>query len=145
MNDLAKARRHAERSVELNPTIPGTHMQVGRLHMQDNQVFPAAVSLDRAFQLGEQGTDERLLYANVLTRVGRFEESEVQYRILLLRQFDFGSALAGIIDVRMVKGDLQGAAEAANHALAKAPDHPMVQKVIMSLRERIKAAEGFRP
>ncbi len=145
MNDLAKARRHAERSVELNPTIPGTHMQLGRLHMQNDQVFPAAVSLDRAFQLGEQGTDERLLYANVLTRVGRFDESVAQYDILLQRQPGLGSALAGLIDVHIVRGDLQGAVAAANRALANAPDDPMVQKLVKSLQERIRSSQGSRP
>jgi len=145
MNDLAKARRHAARSVELNPTIPGTHMQLGRLHMQDDQVFPAAVSLDRAFQLGEQGTDERLLYANILTRVGRFDESVEQYGILLERKPDFGSALAGLIDVHIVRGDLQGAAAAANRAIANAPDDPMVQKLVRSLQDRIKSSQGSRP
>lgn len=137
-NDLSQAHRHAQRSAELNPTLPETHLQVGRIHLLNNDVFAAADAYTRAFNLGVQDIDERLLFANMLTRTGRFGESASQYMIVLNQQPSNGQALAGMIDVYMVSGDLERAARAAQTAMANAPEHPMVQKVFNSLQTRIR-------
>ena len=68
-NDLVRARRHAQQCVELNPTLPDGHLQMGRVHMLNNDTQDAARSYDRAFELGLQDVNERLILANLLTRV----------------------------------------------------------------------------
>ena len=136
--DLSQAHRHAQRSAELNPTLPEAHLQVGRIHLLNNDVFAAANAYSRAFDLGAQDIDERLLYANMLTRTGRFGDSAAQYMIVLKQQPSNGQALGGMVDVYMVSGDLERAARAAQIAMAKAPEHPTVQKVFSSLQARIR-------
>ena len=136
--DLSQAHRHAQRSAELNPTLPEAHLQVGRIHLLNNDVFAAANAYSRAFDLGAQDIDERLLYANMLTPTGRFGDSAAQYMIVLKQQPSNGQALGGMVDVYMVSGDLERAARAAQIAMAKAPEHPTVQKVFSSLQARIR-------
>ena len=144
-NDLVRARRHAQQCVELNPTLPDGHLQMGRVHMLNNDTQDAARSYDRAFELGLQDVNERLILANLLTRVGRFEDSLRQYQNVLKQQPANGQALAGVVDVFMVSGNLEQAGRAAQIAMARAPKHPTVQQVVNSLQSRIRLQESTSP
>ena len=144
-NDLTRARRHAQQCVKLNPTLPDGHLQMGRVHMLNQEITPAAASYARAFELGVQSVEERLVYANLLTRTGQFEGSLRQYRNVLQQQPANGQALAGVIDVFMVSGNLEQAGKAAQIAMARAPEHPTVRQVINSLQSRIRQQGNISP
>ena len=67
---------HAIAAAKANPLLPQAYLQQARLHLLNNEMPKAVPSLDEAFRLGVQDPQERLQYAHVLLRVGRFEEAE---------------------------------------------------------------------
>ena len=113
--------------------------------MLSQEITPAASAYARAFALGVQAVEERLVYANLLTRTGQFEGSLRQYRNVLQQQPNNGQALAGVIDVFMVSGNLEQAGKAAQIAMARAPEHPTVQQVVSSLQSRIRQQGNISP
>jgi tetratricopeptide (TPR) repeat protein len=144
-DDLTRARRHAQQCVQLNPTLPEGHLQMGRIHMLNSNIPQAAQSYARAFELGVQDIDERLVLANLLTRIRQFDASLRQYQNVLKQQPANGQALAGVVDVFLVSGNLEQAGQAAQVAMARAPDHPTVQQVVKSLQSRIRQQGNTTP
>ncbi|MEE2907438.1 MAG: tetratricopeptide repeat protein [Planctomycetota bacterium] len=75
-NNQSLSMNHAIASTKANPMFPDPHLQMGRLFLLNNDLPNAVQSLDEAFRLGVQIPRERLQYAHVLLRVGRFQEAE---------------------------------------------------------------------
>ncbi len=137
LKNMTLARRHAARAVELNPKMGEAHLQFARLALADDNIFPAATAMDRAFEYGIQDPESRLMYAHVLTRTGRFDEAQGQYMRVLELDRNRGICWAGLADIHLLRNDLVSAAETIQEGLARAPDDPQVQKLAQLVKQRI--------
>jgi TolB-like protein/cytochrome c-type biogenesis protein CcmH/NrfG len=71
----AQARAAALKALDLDDTLAEAHIALGRMRFYEWDWAAADASFSRGLELNPTATPARILYANFLTAMGRFEES----------------------------------------------------------------------
>ncbi|MDG2423067.1 MAG: tetratricopeptide repeat protein [Phycisphaerales bacterium] len=118
------AFNHAVAAAKYNPLLPQAHLQVARLFLIQDNTDRAVLALDEAFRLGIQDPKERLHYAHVLLRTGRFQEAERHAQQVTTVDSSNPFAWGVLAETRHAQGNNLGAIEAVRNGIQVAPGHP---------------------
>ena len=131
------AMNHALRSIQINPSMTAAHLQLGRLYILNEDLPKAALTLDKAFELGVEDPNERLQYANVLMRARR--PSDAEREAILVTQVSPGNALGWCVLAESLYAQFKRdeAFQALSEGLKVLPRN---QSILM-MRQRFEAFE----
>jgi tetratricopeptide (TPR) repeat protein len=113
--DLARAIDFYRKATEINPGFSTAYNLMGYAYRQNNQFADAEKSFQRYIELIPNDPNPYDSYAELLLKMGRFDESIAQYRKALAIDANFLNAYQGIAMALLYQGKAQEAAtELAN-------------------------------
>ncbi len=111
-----------ERVVELRPTFPQAHLNLGLVRERAHDASAARASYERALELDPWFVPARLNLGSLLASEGRLGDAAGQYRRVLELEPESAEALFGLATVLERQGHLEEAAASYRGALAADPD-----------------------
>ncbi|HET6922263.1 MAG TPA: tetratricopeptide repeat protein, partial [Anaeromyxobacteraceae bacterium] len=156
--DAKGAAQHFRKAIELDGRYAAAHNQLAYAQIQLGDLSGAERSLKRYIELRPAFPNPYDSYAELLMKMGRFDESIAQYEKALAKAPGFVNALAGIGNDQTFKGEHARARETYQRMLDAAANPPMklqalalraasfvhegrVDDAIAALDERIALAE----
>jgi len=106
-NNLEAAIRSYERAVEVDTAYALAYMYIGYAHSNLGEQDKAIASMKRYIRLAPDGADPRASYADVLMRVGRYDEALEQYQKALSLKPDYWYCFERIGTIDAIKGRLK--------------------------------------
>jgi len=119
--NLPQAAVHLRKATTIDPSFAPAYNLLGYVHMNLAQYADAEAAFRKYVELLPDRPNPYDSYAEMLMKVGRYDESIAQYRKALEKDGSFVSSLAGIGANQLFKGDYQAARESFEQERAKAP------------------------
>ncbi|MDG2054963.1 MAG: tetratricopeptide repeat protein [Phycisphaerales bacterium] len=126
---LQPALNHAQFAIKLMPHLPAAYLQAARVYLRSDQQPQAIDALDRAFSLGADQNNDRIMYGQVLLTNGRFEEARSQLRAATDSAPESSTAWAGLALAVINLGDEQEGRDYLKRAQMLRPNDPFVIQV----------------
>jgi len=120
------AERSFARSLELQPSAPETHQNLGRMQLALRRPREAAASFERALALRPSHAEDRLLLAQALETAGETERAEELARALASELPQRVEPLLVLATAALKRRDAAAALEALERALALEPRNALV-------------------
>ena len=116
-----EAERSFERALELQPSAPESHQNLGRMHATQGRWEEAARSFEKCVSLRPGHAEDRLLLAQAWQTLGRTEEAEALARELALELPDRAEPLIVLAAAALKRSDSATALTLIERALALEP------------------------
>lgn len=126
---LQPALNHAQFAIKLMPHLPAAYLQAARIYLRNDQQSQAIDALDKAFSLGADQINDRIMYGQVLLNNGRFDEARSQLRAATDSAPESGTAWAGLALAAISLGDDQKGRDYLKRAQMLRPNDPFVIQV----------------
>ena len=121
-----EAERSFARSLELQPSAPETHQNLGRMQLARGQAAEAAASFEHALALRPGNAEDRLLLAQALETAGETARAEELARGLAAELPRRVEPLLVLATAALKRRDAAGALEPLERALALEPRNALV-------------------
>jgi tetratricopeptide (TPR) repeat protein len=117
------AERSFARSLELQPSAPETHQNLGRMYVTQGRFAEAAQAFERALALRPGNAEDRLLLAQALESAGEHERAETLARTLIEELPERDEPLLVLATAALNRRDSATALEALDRVLTLEPRH----------------------
>jgi len=120
--DLDAALRHYENATALDPRFASAYNLIGYAHSRLGDYGAAEQAFKQYITLRPGSPNPYDSYAELLMKMGRYDDSIAQYQKALEKDPRFSSALAGIGHNALFKGDYAGARQSYQREFDQAPN-----------------------
>lgn len=101
LGDTEAAYACWRRAAELAPRDPTPRFNLGRNLQLEGRTLDAVAELSAALELAPDATPARILLADAMTHLGRFDDADFHYREALWRNPACGDAWRGLANIKM--------------------------------------------
>ncbi len=116
--DFPEARKHFERSVDINPNNPDTWNNLGNTCVKEHDNARACIAFEKVLELDRSRQDAAFNLAVCLNKLGRVEEAELVLTRLLNQRADHPGAWSTLGAVQQAQGKQEEALASYDRCLA---------------------------
>ncbi|HCV43473.1 MAG TPA: hypothetical protein DGH68_08300 [Bacteroidetes bacterium] len=137
------AIRSYERAVEIDTSYALAIMSLGYAYSTTGEQVKAVYQMERYIRLVPDAADPRASYADILLRVGRYDEALDQYQKSLVLKPDYWYSANQIGLIYMTKGHLKAAGEHLHKGIAALPQSPQLKANHLTVDGHLNLLRGL--
>ena len=129
LGSLEKALQHADRAIELGPTVAQAHLTRARILIRMDRAEEAVASMENFLSFESENDAVRFNLANSYMALDRPNDAKVHYETLVERAPDSIQVLLRLCEACIRTGDCEEAEVALANAEQVAPNHDLVLRM----------------
>jgi tetratricopeptide (TPR) repeat protein len=137
------AIRSYEQALEIDTSYAIAIMSLGYAYSTTGEQAKAVDQMEHYIRLVPDAADPRASYADILLRVGRYDDALEQYQKSLLLKPDYWYSANQIGTIYMTKGRLKAADEQFHKALAALPQSPQLKANHLAIDGHLNLLRGL--
>jgi tetratricopeptide (TPR) repeat protein len=137
------AIRSYEQAIEIDTSYAIAIMSLGYAYSTTGEQAKAVDQMEHYIRLVPDAADPRASYADILLRVGRYDDALEQYQKSLLLKPDYWYSANQIGTIYMTKGRLKAADEQFHKAIAALPQSPQLKANHLAVDGHLNLLRGF--
>jgi tetratricopeptide (TPR) repeat protein len=137
------AIRAYERAIEIDTSYAIAIMSLGYAYSTTGQQAKAVDQMEHYIRLVPDAADPRASFADILLRIGRYDDALEQYQKSLLLKPDYWYSANQIGTIYMTKGRLKAADEQFHKAIAALPQSPQLKANHLAVDGHLNLLRGL--
>lgn len=137
------ATRFYQRAIEVDTAYALAVMSLGYVYSTQGEHEKALAEMERYIRLAPEAADPRASYADLLMRVGRYDDALEQYKKSLEFKSDYWYSIQQIGEIYDIQGRLTDAQKQYLQALRLLPKNPKTEANHLAISARLNSQRGL--